>query len=156
MDEDPRMTTRSDARLPDFDLQGFTPYRLAVAAKRTSDELARQYKARFGISVPEWRVLVHLVHAGDVSVRDLDSEVALEKYEISRAAKRLREAGLVARSDHATDRRLVSLSLTERGKEVMAELLPLAKAHQAEIERRLGDALAGLEAGLDRLLKDEG
>ena len=89
-------------------------------------------------------------------MRDIESEVALEKYEISRAAKRLREAGLVARSDHATDRRLVSLSLTERGKEVMAELLPLAKAHQAEIERRLGDALAGLEAGLDRLLKDEG
>ena len=97
-------------RLPAFDLDGFTPYRLAVAAKRTSEELARQYKARFGISIPEWRVLVHLAHSGNVSVRDIEARVALEKYEVSRAAKRLREAGLIARTENETDRRLVQLS----------------------------------------------
>lgn len=143
-------------RLPAFDLDGFTPYRLAVAAKRTSEELARQYKARFGISIPEWRVLVHLAHSGNVSVRDIEARVALEKYEVSRAAKRLREAGLIARTENETDRRLVQLSLTEPGRRLMAELLPLAQAYQAEIEARLGAALAGLETGLDTLLKETG
>ena len=41
--------------LPEFDLAGFTPYRLAVAAEKTSEALARQYRERFGISIPEWR-----------------------------------------------------------------------------------------------------
>lgn len=140
--------------LPDFDLYGFTPYRLAVAAKRTSEELARQYRDRFGISIPEWRVLVHLAHSGKVSVRDIEARVAMEKYEVSRAAKRLREAGLIERKENAQDRRLVVLSLTAKGRRMMAELLPMARAHQAELEARLGKAFGELEAGLEALLKE--
>ena len=140
--------------LPDFDLYGFTPYRLAVAAKHTSEQLARQYRDRFGISIPEWRVLVHLAHSGNTSVRDIEARVAMEKYEVSRAAKRLREAGLIERKENPEDRRLIILSLTADGQKMMAELLPMAKAHQAELEKRLGDAFKHLEAGLEALLKD--
>lgn len=140
--------------LPAFDLYGFTPYRLAVAAKRTSEELARQYRARFGISIPEWRVLVHLAHSGRVSVRDIEARVAMEKYEVSRAAKRLREAGLIERKENTKDRRLVVLTLTPKGRQMMAELLPMAKAHQDALEERLGDAFRQLEAGLEALLQD--
>ncbi len=140
--------------LPDFDLYGFTPYRLAVAAKHTSEQLARQYRDRFGISIPEWRVLVHLAHSGNTSVRDIEARVAMEKYEVSRAAKRLREAGLIERKENPEDRRLIILSLTAEGQKMMAELLPMAKAHQAELEKRLGDAFKQLEAGLEALLKD--
>ena len=141
--------------LPEFDLAGFLPYRLAVAAKRTSEALARQYRDRFGITIPEWRVLVHLAHSGRVSVRDIEARVAMERYEVSRAAGRLREAGLVDRRGNPDDRRLVVLSLTAKGRALMAELLPLARAYQAEMERRLGPALAGLDAGLAALLEED-
>lgn len=140
--------------LPEFDLFAFTPYRLAVAAKRTSEELARQYRARFDISIPEWRVLVHLAHSGKVSVRDIEARVAMEKYEVSRAAKRLREAKLIAREENPHDRRLVILTLTAKGHALMAELLPMAKAHQDALEKRLGAAFADLEAGLEALLRE--
>ncbi|WP_407492812.1 MarR family winged helix-turn-helix transcriptional regulator [Pseudooceanicola sp. MF1-13] len=140
--------------LPAFDLFGFTPYRLAVAAKHTSEQLARQYRDRFGISIPEWRVLVHLAHSGKVSVRDIEARVAMEKYEVSRAAKRLREAGLIERKENPDDRRLIILSLTPAGRDMMAELLPMAQAHQEALEKRLGKAFAQLEAGLEELLKD--
>ena len=147
--------SQDDIPLPDFDLGSFTPYRLAVAAKRTSEALARRYRERFGISIPEWRVLVHLAHAGDdTSVRDIEAEVQLERYEVSRTAKRLEEKGLLVKTTSETDRRLVRLCLTPRGREVMAELLPLAQGYQAEIEARLGAAFAGLEAGLDGILRD--
>ena len=141
--------------LPAFDLESFTPYRLAVAAKRTSEELARQYRERFGISIPDWRILVHLAHAGDgVSVRDIEARVQLEKYEVSRTATRLVDKGLIAKTPHSTDGRLISLSLTEAGRDLMIELLPLAQAYQLKIEERLGAAMAGLELGLDQLLRD--
>ena len=78
-----------------------------------------------------------------------------EKYEVSRTAKRLAEKGLIAKAAHGPDRRLVQLALTREGQSLMAELLPLAKAYQAEIEHRLGSAFEGLDAGLDSLLGDD-
>lgn len=140
--------------LPDFDLDRFMPYRLSVAAARTSEALAKQYKSRFGISIPEWRVLVHLAQSGNVSVRDIEKRVAMEKPKVSRAATRLEEAGYIRKKMHDTDKRLVSLSLTRKGKALMAKLLPLALAFQNELETQLGRSLAGLEKGLDRLLDD--
>jgi DNA-binding MarR family transcriptional regulator len=151
------MTQDADPPSPGFDLDGFTPYRLAVAAKRTSEDLARRYRDRFGISIPDWRVLAHLAHAGDgVSVRDVEARVAMEKSEVSRAASRLAARGLVSKTASPVDRRLVRLALTDEGRTLMAELLPLARAYQEEIEARLGDAMRGLEDGLDALLAERG
>ncbi|RJL05657.1 MarR family winged helix-turn-helix transcriptional regulator [Paracoccus siganidrum] len=139
-------------RFPEFDLQRFLAYRLARAAQHLSEELARRYRDRFGISIPEWRVLAHLAYSGDVSVRDIEIRTGMEKSQVSRAAARLEAAGHVAKQVNECDRRLVSLSLTPGGCDLMAELLPVALAYQAEIEQRLGGALAGFEAGLDRLI----
>lgn len=139
--------------LPPFDLDRFIPYRLAVAAQRTSDELARLYRDRFGISVAEWRVLAHLAQAGNVSVRDIEARVGMEKSKVSRAASRLEAAGRIAKATNPRDRRLVSLELTSAGRALMAELLPLAEAYQRDVEHRLGAALGGLDRGLSRLLE---
>ncbi|OOY19445.1 MarR family transcriptional regulator [Thioclava sp. DLFJ5-1] len=138
--------------MPEFDLYSFTPYRLAVAAEKLSERLARQYRDRFGISIPEWRVLVHLAQSDDVSVRDIEARVAMEKSKVSRAASRLETSGLIAKARHEGDKRLVKLRLTANGRAMMAELLVLANAFQAELEAELGDAATKLETGLDRLL----
>ncbi|MGO4852171.1 MarR family winged helix-turn-helix transcriptional regulator [Phaeovulum sp. W22_SRMD_FR3] len=148
------MTAREPV-LPEFDLMGFTPYRLSVAAQALSEQLARHYRTDYGISIPEWRVLVHLAHSGDVSVRDIEIRVAMEKSKVSRAASRLETAGYIVKRVNDSDRRLVQLALTPKGRALMAELLPVALAFQAELAARLGPALAMLEVGLDQLLKDQ-
>ena len=147
------MTDRPDP--PEFDLQGFTSYQLAVAAQKLSEELSRQYRARFGISVPEWRVLAHLTQADGVSVRDILARVAMEKSKVSRAANRLEKAGLIVKLENEQDRRLVHLHLAEKGRALMADLLPLAAADQRDLDARLGETRAGFEAGLDRLLAED-
>lgn len=144
--------------VPDFDLDGFTPYRLAVAAQKLSEQLAKQYRVQFGISIPEWRVLVHLSRAAGnvaVSVRDIEARVAMEKSKVSRAASRLEENGYIKKTVNDTDRRLVHLSLTDMGRALMAELLPLAIAFQQEIAAQLDETMTGFEAGLDRLLNED-
>ena len=141
--------------LPEFDLTRFLPYRLAVAAGKLSEGLARRYRSEFGISVPEWRVLVHLAHSGNVSVRDIEARVAMEKSKVSRAASRLEAAGYIAKEINESDRRLLQLSLTEKGRALMARLLPLAIAYQDEIAARLAETLQGFEAGLDRITEDK-
>jgi DNA-binding MarR family transcriptional regulator len=140
--------------LPDFDLDAFLPYRMTVAAERLSAGLARRYRAQFGISIPEWRVLVHLAHSGEVSVRDIERRVSMEKSKVSRAAARLEAEGYVAKDRHAGDRRLVRLSLTEKGRRLMADLLPLAIAYQQRLERLLAAHLADLEAALDLMTEE--
>ena len=137
--------------LPDFDLAAFLPYRLSVAAQKVSDGLARVYREEFGLSVAEWRVLAHLVHAGEVSVREIERRANLEKSKASRAASRLEAAGFVTKRINTTDRRLIVLSLTDGGRDLMARLLPRAQSYQDDLARRIGPELDAFDVVLTRL-----
>lgn len=117
---------------PAFDLAAFLPYRLARLAGAVSAELAEVYGARHGLGLAEWRVLAHLSQEEAVSVREIHRRVDLEKPRITRAAQRLAAAGLVSRAEGAEDRRLVSLALTEAGRSLMDELIPLALSAERE------------------------
>jgi DNA-binding MarR family transcriptional regulator len=122
----------------DFDLETFLPYRLAVVASRVSAEFAAVYGPRHGLSTAEWRVMAHLANAeAPVSVREVFARVAMDKSKVSRAASRLELAGLIGKAEDARDRRLVALSLTERGRAVMADLVPLARDFEAQLLARL-------------------
>ena len=139
---------------PDFDLNTFLPYRLNAAANRISRAFADRYREEFGISIPEWRVLVHLHHAGDVSVRDIESRVDMEKSKVSRAASRLEAAGYVSKAVNDHDRRLLALRLTDTGRNLVSRVLPIAMQYQDEMLNRLGTLAPGLNAALDVLLND--
>lgn len=121
-----------------FHLDDFLPYRLSVAAAQISRRFAARYAEEAGLTIPEWRVLAHLNHSGTVSVRDIHSRVNLDKSMISRAASRLQEAGLVRKSGHEEDRRLISLELTAQGKMLMQRLGRIADDFQAELLAEIG------------------
>ncbi|PVH28287.1 MarR family winged helix-turn-helix transcriptional regulator [Pararhodobacter oceanensis] len=138
-----------------FDLNSFLPYRLAAAASRISRKFSERYRSEFGISIPEWRVLAHLYQSGDVSVRDIEARIDMEKSKVSRAATRLETAGFITKAVNDSDRRLLSLRLTEEGKALVARLLPVAMQFQSEMLEQLGPLAEGLDAGLTVLLQDE-
>jgi DNA-binding MarR family transcriptional regulator len=134
-----------------FDLDAFLPYRLAVASQRVSAEFAAIYGPRHGLSRAEWRVLAHLANAtGPVSVREIFERVAMDKPKVSRAAARLELTGLVEKRGQTSDRRLVALLLTEKGRAVVADLLPLAQDFEARLLARLAPED---RAALDRALR---
>ena len=135
-----------------FDLNAFLPYRLNIAASRISRAFSDRYREEFGISIPEWRVLVHLHQSGNVSVRDIEARVDMEKSKVSRAASRLEAAGYITKAVNGNDRRLLALALTPQGEALVARLLPVAMSYQAEMLARLGPLAEGLEAGLAALL----
>lgn len=139
----------------DFQLGSFLPYRLAVAAEALSSGLAKRYKADFGISVADWRVLVHIADAGEVSIREIHTRVHLEKSKASRAATRLEAAGYLTKETNTEDRRLVALKLTPQGRELMDQLLALATAYQSKLDALLGSQKKALNEALDLLLQDD-
>ena len=120
-----------------FHLSAFLPYRLAVLSERVSRRLSVEYERTHGLSVAEWRVLVHLSRCGAVSIRDIDTCVNLEKPRVSRAVSRLEETGLVQKLPAELDGRLVAISLTAAGQSIVADLVPTAQS----IEKRLRDAV---------------
>ncbi|WP_102223403.1 MarR family winged helix-turn-helix transcriptional regulator [Acidimangrovimonas sediminis] len=144
--------TGGGGRYPAFDLAHFTPYRMALAAQLLSETLAAQYRERYGISVADWRVLVHLAYAGKASVRDIQNRVVMDKSTISRTVSRLEERGVVSKRENPKDRRLLLLSLTEAGEAMMTDVLPMATSFQARIQAELGPQFAALEAALQSLI----
>jgi DNA-binding MarR family transcriptional regulator len=123
-------------------LAEFLPYQINVLARRMSEDLARLYGARFGITIPEWRVLAHLAEEAPVSVRDIQVKVAMDKVKVTRAAQRLEKSGLIHKEIAPDDRRLVALSLTKTGQDLFRQIVPLALAY----ERSLFSALSEGEA----------
>lgn len=136
----------------DFDLNAFLPYRLNAAAARVSRAFAERYRAEFGISIPEWRVLAHLFQSGDVSVRDIEARADMEKSKVSRTATRLESAGYISKSVNDADRRLLLLRLTPKGQELVARLIPVAIQFQTELRGQLGAQAQALDSGLTALL----
>jgi DNA-binding MarR family transcriptional regulator len=124
--------------MPDFDLNSFLPYQLAVAAARVSKGFAALYQSEFGLSIPEWRVLAHLSQSGTVSVREIQAKVDMDKSKVSRAASRLESTGLIAKRAHPTDKRLLEMTLTDKGRALMARIVPIAKAYEARVMADLG------------------
>jgi DNA-binding MarR family transcriptional regulator len=128
--------------MPDFNLNDFLPYQLAVAAARVSKGFAALYQPEFGLSIPEWRVLAHLSQSGTVSVREIHARVDMDKSKVSRAASRLEEAGLIEKRQHGTDKRLLDMGLTPQGHALMARIVPIARAYEVKVLEDLGpDAL---------------
>lgn len=119
--------------MDDFELSSFLPYRLAVLSERVSRRLSVEYEEGHGLSIAEWRVLVHLSRSDPVSVRDIQTFVNLEKPRVSRAVARLEKLGLVQKVAGADDARLVEISLTPKGRKALEDILPRA----VELERRL-------------------
>jgi DNA-binding MarR family transcriptional regulator len=109
-----------------LDLDHFLPYRLSILSNRASDAIARHYSDRFGLSVPEWRVMAVLGQTPGLSARDVAQRTAMDKVQVSRAVASLVEARRAKREGDEVDGRVTRLSLTTKGQAIYDEVVPLA------------------------------
>ena len=143
--------------MSDFVLNDFLPYQIAVLSSRVSRDFSAAYREKYGISIPEWRVVAHLSQTdGPVSVREIFEQVEMDKSKISRAADRLVKRGLVRKSPSARDRRLVELTLSETGRDMVRDLTPTAREFEERFLAPLGDESKAFRAALETLLADQG
>ncbi len=118
---------------PELDLRQFLPYRMDQVAQRISKALAGIYGERFGLTIPEWRVLAWLSHEGSMTAGDIARVANMDKATTSRAVQRLEDRGLLRRSTAPHDQRAQILSLTDKAQPLLAELLPLALDWEARL-----------------------
>lgn len=70
-------------------LERFLPYRLSVLTNRVSGALSRHYADRFGIGIPEWRVIAILGRYAGLSANQVAERSAMDKVTVSRAVAAL-------------------------------------------------------------------
>jgi DNA-binding MarR family transcriptional regulator len=116
---------------PSLILDRFLPYRLSVASNAVSERIAAAYRARFGLRIPEWRVLA-VVAEGAATQADLVRRTAMDKMQVSRAVSALVARGLLVRA-RAADRRTRALALSRDGAQLYAEVVPAALALEEEL-----------------------
>lgn len=142
-----------DTPRPDFDLDAFLPYLLNQAAERVSLGFAATYKADYGLTRTQWRVMANLGRFGAMSAAEICRISHIEKTRVSRAVAQLEEAGYLTRARAADDRRRENLALTQAGRDVFNALGARGMAYQADMAMRIGpERLGALEEGLRALI----
>lgn len=142
------MTPRQDT----LRLEAFLPYRLVVLAATVSENLAALYSERYGITIPEWRVLATLGQFGRMTARDVGAHARLHKTTVHRAVVALVGRGFIRREPNRADQREAFLSLKPRGRAVYEDLVPTALAFAGRLTEDLSpedrDALERILDGL--------
>ena len=150
-----------------LDLFRFVPFRLNRLAAEVSAALSVEYQERYGLDIPEWRVLATLGFRNEpCSAQYIAHCTRTHKSTISRAVTALMQRQMVERVANADDRREFALRMTRKGTALYEELIPRLLRREQEIlsclsaqERKDFAALLGkIESSLElvQTAKDAG
>lgn len=134
-------------------LEKFLPYRLAILSHSVSNSIATVYASRFGLTIPEWRVIVILGRFPGLSAVEVAERTLMDKVAVSRAVTKLIKNGRVDREFADADRRRSILTLSDKGLKVLDEISPLALGIEDMLLEGLSkEEIETLNRVMDRLL----
>lgn len=114
---------------------------LAYLLAQANREISRQLEERLrqeGVPVEQWRILTVLSNGEGHSMGELAEAVLLNHPTLTKMVDRMVSDALVYRAQDQKDRRRVLLFLSDRGKTLAKQLVPLAQSHEARIIQRYG------------------
>lgn len=133
-------------------LANYLPFRLSVASNAVAGLIARAYEDRFGITIPQWRLICVLASEPRLTQAQLVARTVMDKVTVSRAAQGLVARSLVDRADNLADGRSHMLTLSEEGWRLYSEVAPVALGYEAQLTAGLApDEVRLLHRLLDRL-----
>ena len=125
---------RNASKRRQLDLFRFVPFRLNRLAAEVSAALSSEYRERYGLDIPEWRVLATLGFRNDAcSAQYIAHCTRTHKSTISRAVTALMKRQLVERVENEDDRREFQLRMTRKGQALYQKLIPRLLRREQEI-----------------------
>ncbi|MBB5706178.1 MarR family winged helix-turn-helix transcriptional regulator [Sphingopyxis panaciterrulae] len=141
-----------------LNLDQFLPYRLSIASNALSERIAADYQNRFGLKIPEWRLMAVLGEGAPKTQRELVAKTRMDKVTVNRAAKALADRQLIRRQAHEADGRSHHLELTETGWSLYDAIVPAALSTEERLESHISgkerQALMAILAKLIHAAKD--
>ena len=108
-----------------LELSAFVPFRLNRLAGSVSQYLAGICRERFGLDMPQWRVMA-IVGGDACTAQSIAARTRMHKTRVSRAIAELEARNLIERAAAGPDRRERQVRLTKAGQRMYGELVPLA------------------------------
>ncbi len=134
-------------------LENFLPYKLSILSNTVSSAIAIAYDKRFGLSIPEWRVIAVLGRFPGLSAVEVADRTMMDKVAVSRAVSKLLKNGRLDREFADADRRRSILNLSEEGRRVHDGVAPLALKFEADLLEGLSDEeISALNSTIERLM----
>jgi len=108
-----------------------------VLSNRISHSISNQYEQRFSLTPAEWRVIAVLGEESGLSAGQVAKRTAMDKVAISRAVNNLITVGRLERFFSEHDKRRSILTLSEEGRDVYEQVVPLALSYEATLLQEL-------------------
>src|SRR5437667_7029682 len=108
-----------------YRLSNSFPYLLNRVGVRMGELFSRRI-APFGVTLPMYRVMAALWEQGDQRLSDLALVTTTDISTLSRLVGEMKRKGLVTRSRLEDNGRTVAINLTQKGKALVEELMPIA------------------------------
>jgi DNA-binding MarR family transcriptional regulator len=142
------------------DITATLSYRVLLLSNTLARWAAREYPRRFGVSLPEWRVLSIVAARSPVAVNAIAEAISVDKAWVSRTLRRLGRAGFTRARQDPGDERRVFIEITAKGRAKAERMLRASQARQrslvtdlrpADLARFLG-TLAHLQSRAEAML----
>jgi MarR family transcriptional regulator, organic hydroperoxide resistance regulator len=124
---------------PKLSLGDYLPYLVNRVGSIVAERFGEETLAPHGLSIALWRVMAALSANGGQRQIDLAELTSIDASTLSRLVTRLVRMGLATRARSASSNREVVVALSAKGNALVAKLIPLARAIEA-------DAATGLSA----------
>ncbi|ALK08588.1 MarR family winged helix-turn-helix transcriptional regulator [Blastochloris viridis] len=111
---------------PPLQLEAFLPYRFNVLSALVLRALGQIFGERYGIAIPEWRVIATIGQFGTLTAKQIGAHSHMHKTKVSRAVATLERRNLIIRRSNKADLREAFLSLTEDGLAIYRDIAPTA------------------------------
>lgn len=111
-------------------VENYLAFLLAKASHLVSGGFHQRLKS-LGVSISAWRILA-VLHDSERTVGELADLVLLNQPTLSKALDKMEKDGLVARRREEENRRVVMISITDKGMALVNQLIPLANRHEVQ------------------------
>lgn len=119
------MNTQDKPDLDTYDLDSQIGFRLRLAMQRHTEIFFNRME--LGLTQAQYATLAQLYRVGSCSQNQLGRSVALDSASIVGVVNRLKQNGLVSSVRDEVDRRRVTISLTDKGRDLVERAIPLAR-----------------------------
>ena len=128
---------------------------LCLRAQRAARQLARVFDEvfrPFGLTNGQFSLLMSLNRPSPPRLTDLTGQLGMDRTTLTAALKVVERRGLVRQQQDEKDKRAKRLTLTDEGRDLLKEAVPVWRETHARIEAELeGITAAQMRAGLDQI-----
>ena len=117
-----------------FDLDDCIAFITNKSAKKLADEFNRRLQEH-GTTRVQWIALFYIGKVGEISQKELSDYMDIKESSMVRLIDRMEKEELVERRKDSEDRRITKIILTDRGKFLKEELMPIGQEFQNDVVR---------------------